>query len=321
MHKEVHDSLYNWYHKNGRHELPWRLTNDPYKVYISEIMLQQTQVKTVLERFYFPFLKTFPTLTDLAAADLDDVLKKWEGLGYYTRARNLHKPALTCKDTLPSTVSELMALPGIGKSTAHAIAAFAYKTPVPILDANVKRILFRYFGLKKANEKMLWEYAEKLFDHDHPFEYNQAMMDIGAMVCQAKNVTCKACPLQEQCLATQDDPLLYPEKKVKKAVPKRIKNIIIHRNKNRFALKQRRERFLHGLWGFSEFDSLQVKGEKIGTIIQKYSHFHLYADVYIDNATIEDHDFFTCKEMTELALSGADHKVLALLETFLSSES
>lgn len=314
----IHKTLRAWYQDNGRHHLPWRQSSDAYKIWISEIMLQQTQVKTVLERFYFPFLEAFPTLSDLAAADLDEVLKQWEGLGYYTRARNLHKTALTCKERLPLTVSELIALPGIGKSTAHAIAAFAYKTPVPILDANVKRILYRFFGVKKASEKALWEYAYRLFDAEHPFEYNQALMDLGASLCQGKSVTCKACPLVSQCLAAKDDPLLYPEKKVKKTVPKRMKNIIIHRSQNRFALKQRRERFLHGLWGFSEFDSLHVKGQKIGSIVQKYSHFHLHADVYIDDENIEDHELFTCKEMASLALSGADHKVLALLETFLS---
>jgi A/G-specific adenine glycosylase len=317
----IHKALKEWYHDNGRHHLPWRHTDDAYKIWISEIMLQQTQVKTVLERFYFPFLETFPTLTDLATADLDAVLKQWEGLGYYTRAKNLHKTALTCKEKLPFSISELIALPGIGKSTAHAIAAFAYKTPVPILDANVKRILYRFFGIKKASEKELWEYAYELFDLEHPYEYNQALMDLGSSLCQGKSVTCNACPLVSQCLAAKDNPLLYPEKKVKKTVPKRIKNIIIHRSQNRFALQQRSARFLHGLWGFSEFDRLHVKGEKIGSIIQKYSHFHLHADVYVDDGPIEDHKFFTCKEMKTLALSGADHKVLALLEIFLSSES
>ncbi len=321
MYKKTHHNLQQWYQNNGRHHLPWRTTKSSYKIWVSEIMLQQTQVKTVLERFYFPFLEAFPTLRDLANASEDNVLKKWEGLGYYTRARSLHKTAIKCEDSLPLTVHELIALPGIGKSTAHAIAAFSYKTPVPILDANVKRILYRFFGLKKVSEKVLWEYAYKLFDTHHPFEYNQALMDLGSLVCQGKSVTCKECPLEIACLATQDNPLLYPEKKAKKNIPIRSKNIIIHQQKNRFALKQRETAFLQGLWGFSEFETLHVKGEKLGSLIQKYSHFHLHADIYLCNDVIDDHEFFTCKEMQALALSGADHKVLALLETFLSSSS
>ena len=182
----LHETLLKWYENHGRHALPWRRTRDPYRIWISEIMLQQTQVRTVLERFYFPFLERFPTLQSLAAAPLDDVLKQWEGLGYYTRAKNLHKAAQMCAPFLPETAEGLQSLPGVGKSTAHAVAAFAYGIPVPILDANVKRILFRYHARRSAGEKELWELAEKLFDPHHPFEFNQAMMDIGATLCLPK---------------------------------------------------------------------------------------------------------------------------------------
>ncbi len=155
-------SLLQWYEKNGRHDLPWRTTDKPYHIYLSEIMLQQTQVKTVLERFYFPFLERFPTLDDLAASHLDDVLKMWEGLGYYTRAKNLHAAAQQCNGMLPTTANDLLKLPGIGRSTAHAVAAFAYRESLPILDANVKRILHRYFALQERSEKKLWEYSYTL---------------------------------------------------------------------------------------------------------------------------------------------------------------
>ena len=128
--KRVHQNIQEWYQLNGRKDLPWRLTNDAYKVYVSEVMLQQTQVKTVLERYYFQFLEAFPTLEDLGNADLDKVLKLWEGLGYYNRAKNLHKTA-TLIDTLPENIEDLIALPGIGKNTAHAVASFAFKKPVP----------------------------------------------------------------------------------------------------------------------------------------------------------------------------------------------
>lgn len=314
MYRTVHQRLFDWYQKNGRHDLPWRQSSDAYTIWVSEIMLQQTQVKTVMERFYFPFLERFPTLQELAEADEDDVIKQWEGLGYYTRARNLHKTAQICQTRLPISVTELVALPGIGQSTAHAIAAFAYRTPVPIMDANVKRILYRIFGVKIANDKSLWELAYRLFDEEHPFEYNQAMMDVGAMVCQAKQVNCDACPFGDICKVKGDDPLLYPEKKVKKKVPVRQRHIVIHEHQNRYAMRQRETRFLHGLWGFIEHDDVQ-QAQLLGEIRHQYSHFHLHAKVY-HSATVVDEEveWFTPEQIKKLALSGADHKVFALLK-------
>ncbi len=314
MFKEAHQKLFTWYQKNGRHDLPWRLSSDAYRIWVSEIMLQQTQVKTVLERFYFPFLEKFPTLQTLADAREDEVLKQWEGLGYYTRARNLHKTAQICKTKLPQSVTELIALPGIGQSTAHAVAAFAYKTPVPIMDANVKRILYRVFGVEKANDKNLWELAYKLFDEEHPFEYNQAMMDVGSLVCMAKRTDCEVCPFNGVCKAKLDDPLLYPEKKVKKSVPVRNRHIVIHEHNNRYALRQRETRFLNGLWGFLEHDD-KLDMEPIGEIKHQYSHFHLHAKVYHSASMVEEEvEWYTREQIKGLALSGADHKAFALLE-------
>jgi len=313
MYKHAHDSLHLWYLKNGRHTLPWRNIDDAYKIWVSEIMLQQTQVKTVLERFYFPFLDAFPTLQDLAEASEDEVLKKWEGLGYYTRARNLHKSAKICQDSLPLTVKELVSLAGIGQSTAHAIAAFAYKTPVPILDANVKRILYRLFATTKANEKELWKMAYSFFDETRPYDYNQAMMDLGSSICTAKLPLCQACPFTQVCEG-KDSPLLYPEKKVKKATPIRKKHIIIHEHQNKLALKQRETRFLNGLWGFSEFevDKDIFYTHTLGDISHTYSHFKLQAQVHLHQDYIEAHEWFSLEELENLALSTADHKALQL---------
>lgn len=306
-------SLLNWYEKNGRHNLPWRCTDDPYPIYLSEIMLQQTQVKTVLERFYFPFLERFPTLMDVATSELDDVLKKWEGLGYYTRAKNLHNAARQCGGILPNNAHALMQLSGIGRSTAHAIAAFAYREPLPILDANVKRILHRYYALIKRDEKKLWEYAYALFDTHHPFEYNQAMMDVGATVCLAKNPLCTVCPFESWC-AGKTSPLSYPESKPKTQKPVRHHAIIIHQRENRFALRQRRERFLHALWGFDQQEPKPC-GEFLGHITQHYSHFTLEADLYLSHERFEDEEFewFEIDEIDKLSLSRADHKAVALL--------
>lgn len=314
MNTPLHTRILAWYQTHGRHELPWRRTDDAYRIWISEIMLQQTQVKTVLERFYFPFLEAFPTLASLAAADLDDVLKKWEGLGYYTRARNLHKAARICTPQLPQTVAGLTALPGIGKSTARAIAAFAYGTPVPILDANVKRILYRFYGRRKADEKGLWKLSERLFDPSHPFEYNQAMMDIGATLCLPKNVQCGLCPLHPACKASAGDPLQYPAPAKRKSTPVKKRHIIVYRHDGRFGMKQRESRFLYGLWGFHEQDISPVSCKKhLGEITQVYSHFTLQAQVWTCESYRDDLIYFDRDEIHTLALSAADHKTLKLL--------
>lgn len=316
MESTPQSSLLYWYEKNGRHDLPWRTSDDPYHIYISEIMLQQTQVKTVLERFYFPFLERFPTLMDVANSELDDVLKKWEGLGYYTRARNLHNAARQCAGVLPTNAHELIALSGIGRSTAHAIAAFAYREPLPIMDANVKRILHRYFALKERDEKKLWEYAYTLFDPLHPYEYNQAMMDVGSSVCLSKKPLCESCPFESWCKG-KNTPLSYPEPKCKKIKPIRIRNIIVYQREDRYALMQRQTRFLSGLWGFYECEKLpHPLSEPLGHITQSYSHFTLEADVYLSLHEMNEEEFewFSLNEIAELSLSRADHKVVGLLK-------
>ncbi len=308
-------SLLQWYKNHGRHNLPWRTSDNPYHIYLSEIMLQQTQVKTVLERFYFPFLERFPTLSDIAESHLDDVLKKWEGLGYYTRAKNLHNAARQCAGILPTSAHDLMQLSGIGRSTAHAIASFAYREPLPILDANVKRILHRYYALQIRDEKKLWKYAYTLFDTENPFEFNQAMMDVGSSVCLSKKPLCEFCPFESWCEG-KNSPLSYPEPKTKKIKPIRTRNIIVYQRDNRYALIQRESRFLHGLWGFSETEnSLPQNTASIGHITQHYSHFTLEADVYLCKEDFNDerYEWFDLSEIKSLSLSRADHKAIALL--------
>jgi A/G-specific adenine glycosylase len=314
MHQKVHKSLLTWYAQHGRHDLPWRTTDIPYHIYLSEIMLQQTQVKTVLERFYFPFLERFPTLADVATSELDDVLKKWEGLGYYTRARNLHNAARQCNGILPTNAHDLMKLSGIGRSTAHAIAAFAYHEPLPILDANVKRILHRYFALKERDEKKLWEYAYRLFDTKHPYAYNQAMMDVGALICLPKKPLCESCPFELWCEG-KNTPLSYPAPKKQTIKPIRTRNIIVYHNNNRYALRQRSDKFLHGLWGFYETTEPST-AEHLGHITQHYSHFTLEAEIYLsaDTCSEEGFEWFEIDEIAELSLSRADHKVVSLLQ-------
>ena len=308
--KKTHLKILNWYKTHGRLDLPWRTTTDPYHIYLSEVMLQQTQVKTVLTRYYFPFLEKFPTLKALGNAPLDDVLKMWEGLGYYNRAKNLHKTA-TIIDTLPSTIDELIKLPGIGKNTAHAVATFAYKKPVPIMEANVKRILCRLNTLKTPTEKELWDIAYDLVDKKNPFDYNQAMMDIGATLCTPKNPQCNICPLSQICQG-KEDPTLYPTKK-KRVVPTREQIVMISVYNDKLSLTKRTGKFLHGLWGFEAMEVPLCASEYIGEVIHVYTHFKLTCKVYVYDALDKEHEnYFSPDEIHELAISKVDEKIINL---------
>ena len=312
--ENIHPAILTWYTTHGRHDLPWRMTRDPYRIYLSEIMLQQTQVATVLERFYFPFLERFPTLKDVAEAEEDAVLKAWEGLGYYSRARNLHATAKITGGILPTRAAALEKLPGIGRSTAAAIAAFAYGEAVPILDANVRRILYRFFRRRKATQAELWRMAERLFDPAHSYEYNQAMMDIGATVCTPKEPDCNRCPLQSGCRG-QRDPLRYPAPKAKGSRPVRRRTFWIHTYGERLGLRKNDQRLLGGLYGFVQTES-DVRGEYLGTVVHRYSHFTLEADVVLsDELPDEAVELYTRQEIETLPLSGADRKALRLYDT------
>jgi len=200
-------ALLHWFRRFGR-DLPWRRTRDPYKILVSEVMLQQTQVERVKE-FYQRFLQTFPTVNDLAGAPEEAVLEAWDGLGYYNRARNLHKTAQAiCRDhggEFPATVEALASLPGIGRYTAGAIVSFAFLRPAPIVDTNVKRVLERIFmqrlhSSQAKQQKRLWKLAESLITPGSVWEINQALMDFGAGVCTAQKPTCPACPMRSFCI-------------------------------------------------------------------------------------------------------------------------
>lgn len=220
---ELATQVVRWQTAHGRNHLPWQNTRDAYRVWLSEIMLQQTQVATVLE-YYARFLVRFPDVRQLAAAPQDEVLALWSGLGYYSRARNLHRCAQIVVHQhggeFPRTVDELAALPGIGRSTAGAIAAFCFGVRAPILDANVRRVLTRVLGFgadlaEAKNERALWQQAEALLprqDLSHAMpRYTQGLMDLGAGICLPRNPNCLLCPLQEACVARRDgNPQDYP---------------------------------------------------------------------------------------------------------------
>jgi A/G-specific adenine glycosylase len=281
-------------------------------------MLQQTQVKTVLERFYFQFLDRFPTLESLAKASEDEVLKAWEGLGYYTRARNLHKTARLTLGVLPQSVEELVKLSGIGISTAHAIACFAFGVSVPILDGNVKRILYRFNALKSANEKELWKRAYDLFagNEDFAYEYNQALMDIGSYICTRTQPKCQECPFNQTCQG-QTTPQEFPQKKPKKAKEQRTRFLIIYRHQNHLALFKNETNLLKGLYGFVQTEVLPKEDSLafLGKVQHEYSHISLKAKVYVCEVELNQfQEWFDYDTILKMALSKVDHKALELLK-------
>src|ERR1700726_2972246 len=208
-HPELAMALLEWHAQRGRHDLPWQLDRTPYRVWVSEIMLQQTQVATVIP-YYQRFMERFPTVDALADAPIDDVLHLWTGLGYYARGRNLHRAACIIRDDFntefPKTFEQVSSLPGIGRSTAGAILALSRGERFPILDGNVKRVLARYFGVvgstaEKAVSDRLWQLSEACTPDDLVDVYTQAIMDLGATVCTRHKPLCTYCPLTEECFA------------------------------------------------------------------------------------------------------------------------
>ncbi|OIQ00139.1 MAG: A/G-specific adenine glycosylase [Zetaproteobacteria bacterium CG2_30_46_52] len=274
------DLLLSWYASHFR-DLPWRRTTDPYRVWVSEIMLQQTQVTTVLPR-YAAWFETFPTIQSLANAHLDDVLKLWEGLGYYRRARFIHAAAqVICEKhngIFPQQFDDILALPGIGRSTAGAISSFCFGTSTPVLDGNVKRVLQAWVN-KKANDPELWLMANDwIHQSKQPDIWNQAMMELGATVCQAKSRTCEICPMVSICQAA-----FMPIELVSKAskVVDVFWQVHVHQNEQQHIwLTQRPNQGIWaGLWT-PPITELKKKPKLAPNLIHPLTHrrIHLYLD-------------------------------------------
>ena len=251
-------SLREWYQRHGR-DLPWRKTTDPYSIWVSEIMLQQTQVKTVIP-YYYAWLERFPDIPTLANSPLQSVLKQWEGLGYYARARNLHRAAQKVVEdyqgVFPDRFSDVLSLPGIGRTTAGGILSAAFNQPISILDGNVKRVLARLVGLKTPPKKainQLWELSDRLLDRDHPREYNQALMDLGATICTPKQPSCLLCPWRDFCYAFQSNlQTQIPMREPSTPLPhKQIGVAVIWNDQGEVLIDRRLEEgLLGGLWEF-----------------------------------------------------------------------
>ncbi|BFU61158.1 MULTISPECIES: A/G-specific adenine glycosylase [Rodentibacter] len=289
-------AVLEWYDKFGRKHLPWQQNKTLYGVWLSEVMLQQTQVATVIP-YFERFTKTFPNITALANASQDEVLHLWTGLGYYARARNLHKAAQKVRDefngNFPTNFEHVWALPGVGRSTAGAILSSVLNQPYPILDGNVKRVLTRYFTVEgwtgeKKVENHLWTLTEQVTPTERVADFNQAMMDIGAMVCTRSNPKCEFCPLQINCLAYKNGNwALFPTKKPKKTMPEKETYFLILSQQGKVWLEQRES---SGLWGglfcFPQFNSKEdllsyLEEENISyyqewaSFRHTFSHFHL----------------------------------------------
>ncbi len=275
--QEIQNRLLEWFGKNGRHWIPWKLKKDgsipksgesisPYEIWIAEVMLQQTQLKVVLP-YWEKWMEFFPALTDLAKANLEDILFVWQGLGYYSRAKRIHQSSKklikcfgenSCQDpaSWPVELDEWMSLPGIGRSTAGSIISSAFDLPIPILDGNVKRILSRLFATEKTlikEDKRLWELSSLLISTKNPRDFNQALMDFGTIICTPKKPSCSCCPIQNFCVAyTKYDPQHFPKKQMQTRKPLQEIGIGIVFNQNgELLIDQRLESSsMGGMWEF-----------------------------------------------------------------------
>lgn len=248
-------AVLRWFDQHGRKHLPWQENKTPYRVWISEIMLQQTQVNTVIP-YFERFMQRFPDLVTLANSNVDDVMHQWAGLGYYSRARNLHRAAQMVVQEydgkFPDTLESLQTLPGIGRSTAGAILSIAYGEQATILDGNVKRVLARYLGITdpvndRAVENALWETATRFTPSKRSADYTQAIMDLGATLCTRSKPQCTACPLAATCQGLAEGIAeLLPRKKATRDIPTRTATFLILRAGEHILLQKRPP---HGIWG------------------------------------------------------------------------
>ncbi|QUX97411.1 A/G-specific adenine glycosylase [Marinomonas sp. CT5] len=290
-----------WFDEHGRKNLPWQENKTPYRVWISEIMLQQTQVTTVIP-YYHKFMTSFPTVEALAAAEQDEVLAHWSGLGYYARARNMHKAAKMLVDELdgefPQTVEGVCELPGIGRSTAAAILSISRGVQAAILDGNVKRVLARFHAVptwpgERKTENAMWDLAEHYMPSERCGDYTQAMMDLGATLCTRSKPHCLLCPLQSDCLARlSEDPTQFPIRKPKKVIKpeKSIQLLVLVNQQGQWLLEKRPPTGIWGgLWslpelGFDESVVLHIEQRfathvsdvtPLSSFRHTFSHYHL----------------------------------------------
>lgn len=355
------DAILSWYQQYGRKTLPWQQQKTPYKVWLSEIMLQQTQVATVIP-YFEKFMANFPTVADLAHAELDEVLHLWTGLGYYARARNLHKAAqiINCdfNGQFPINYEQVLALPGIGRSTAGAVLSLSLSQRHAILDGNVKRTLSRHFAISgypgtKSVENQLWERAEQNTPKENVSDYNQAMMDMGAMICTRGHPKCALCPVNFSCEANRlGEQANFPSKKPKKKLPEKTACFVIFQYQDQIWLEQRPPAGLWGsLWCLPQTEEnlaqqfiakqlnrtdlvmpncqlIPVPTQYLGVFRHTFSHFHLdivpirvmlntKPTLHIKNTVMEANDglWYNLNQPQKIGLAAPVKKLLQQLTT------
>lgn len=354
--ERLRNRLIGWYADHHR-RLPWRETTDPYAIWVSEVMLQQTQVATAIPYFQ-RFMKRFPTALELASADMAAVLKLWEGLGYYSRARNLHRAAgivaAEYHGVVPDDPEAFRALPGVGDYIAAAVLSIAFGRVMAVVDGNVKRVLARLYEdatpvNHSAAHKAFKGYADELICPDRPSRFNQAMMELGALICRPRQPDCAHCPLSGLCGSLQHGTVdAYPKRVASKRVPHRHQAIAVIVKRGKMLVVQRpSDGFLGGLWEFPAFDAdarktspsavvRQVNDqvglrvvilERFARIRHAYTHFSLSADVYLcrwqsgrirlQNAG--GHRWVSLRGLARLPIHKANHKFMASLERALAS--
>ncbi len=326
--QDIQNSLLEWFRENGRYWIPWKLKKDgsvprsgesisPYGIWIAEVMLQQTQLKVVIP-YWKKWMKFFPTLSSLAEADLENLLMIWQGLGYYSRAKRIHQSSKILvefvgknrdqdPDSWPNQIDKWMSLPGVGRSTAGSIISSAFDLPTPILDGNVQRILSRLLAIERKSikdERKLWEFSSLLIERLSPRDFNQALMDLGAIICTPKKPSCSSCPLQNFCVAyTKYDPEDFPKKEMTKIKPLQEIGIgLVFNQKGELLIDQRLESSsMGGMWEFpggkkipnesiettierelkEELGIVVNVGEKLLSFEHAYTHKKLYFTVHI----------------------------------------
>jgi A/G-specific adenine glycosylase len=348
--KALRRKLLRWYRANRR-DLPWRRTSDPYAIWLSESMLQQTRVETVIP-YWERFLARFPTVEALARAPLDDVLTLWAGLGYYSRARNLHRAAQVMVEShggaVPEQAEALRALPGVGRYTAGAVASIAFDRAEPIVDGNVARVFARVFGIDEDVKstpvvKRLWEEAAELVHGASPGDFNQALMELGATVCVPRGARCLACPVSEHCIAFREGRTETLPRKTKKLPPRPVSTVAgwLERRGQVLVVQRPAEGLLGGLWELPGGDlladeepasglvrclrdrvGLNVPGaDELGTVEHLFSHLRMRVHVFhcktpegrVRRRDLAAHRWIAPGDIDALAIGGPTRKALRLL--------